>query len=203
MRRFLLLTLFFLFASLQTEALDFSLDFGSWKKDWEIEGRAAAFNPTSHRFRQIYREWSGEYQVEVAKMFNCNWGAFFNATFLSESGRSSLGDKTHLRLYPLSLGVKYQRNIWKCFDIYAGLGITYTILHIHDHNEFVHEHIRDQNVGGIVKTGFYYNVSKCMFLDFFADYRFQDFHFHHSDRVERLHTEVGGFSLGGGIGFRI
>lgn len=49
--------------------------------------------------------------------------------------------------------------------------------------------------GGVVKSGIYYTITDCLFLDLFVDYLYQPVHF---DK----HVNIGGVKIGAGIGVK-
>jgi hypothetical protein len=170
---------------------------------WEIEARGAAFRPWSHEAREIYNNWWGSGQLEFAKYFTCNraWAVWGNVTVDTKSGESSLGDETRIYVVPASLGLRGTYWATPSVGLYLGVGGTYGWLRIHDHNEFVEEHVKKGGGGIIGKSGFKWLFSCHGLLDLFMDYSWQRFEFHNNEKLLRPHhVDLGGLYLGAALG---
>jgi hypothetical protein len=178
--------------------------------EWAV--RAAAFLPISDRVTDIYPDAWGDYQIELSQNFCQDWSIWFNAQYTYAHGRSKDCDdciggiRTKIELAPISLGARYNFYFGSCTDIYVGAGITCSFLRIHDHWPFVDQYIKKTNVGGLFKLGAKHYFTRFFFLEVFADYLLQRFHF--SDNkctacgfVERHDLILDGVTLGGGFGF--
>ncbi|EFB42687.1 hypothetical protein pah_c004o241 [Parachlamydia acanthamoebae str. Hall's coccus] len=174
------------------------------KCGWEPEVRAAAFYPSSKKFRKIYHEWDADYQIEISKSICYGFSGWVNGSWLTERGRSKgdIKNSSRISIVPISFGAKYSYQFASCWKAYAGVGACYTFLRMKDHSPFVDNHLHKQSWGGVAKTGiqFYW---KCLFFDLFADYLYQPFHFSNTSKVKRDNVNVGGYKLGLGIGFRL
>lgn len=207
---------------------------GSLFDDLSLEAKVAYYRPSSHRVRKIYRDGWADYQLELSKAFGfgceCekNWRVWAGVSGFSVSGRSYLScydqfghsadcysfggysgsgfrDRTTLRMIPINLGVKYLFDINPCISVYLGGAACYSFLRIRDHSEYVHEHVRKNDWGGLIQSGVYYHVTPSVFVSAFADYLFQRFHFSshyasHSRYVERNDLNMNGYKLGVGVG---
>ncbi len=172
-----------------------------WRCGWDLEARVGAFRPTSKLFRRIYTHWAPEYELEASKQVWNNIHAWGNVGWYSKHGRSlGLEDHTRIRLIPISFGLKYRYCLTERASVYLGLGACYTLLRTKDYSPFVIHHTHRGAWGGVLKTGLRYAVSCRVFLDFFADYYYQKFHFHDTSEVERHDLNAGGIRLGGGLG---
>lgn len=181
----------------------------SWNlcEGWEAEIRGAGVYSSSSRYRKIYSDWSPEVQVEVAKsVWGENLYGWFNVAYLWDNGHSTpFHNKTNIRMIPLTFGLKYLIPITCDFSAYIGGGAAYSFLRIHDHSDYVKQHISRQNWGGVIKSGIRYNICECFFLDGFVDYLFQHFsreHNHGSSSrfVETKGADLSGLRVGAGIG---
>ena len=180
--------------------------------DWacnscSIEARVNAFAPESGKVRDIYSNRWADYQVQFNYHYDQNWTLFTAVNGYSRNGHSlGLSHCTNLRLLPLSLGLQYSINVLPCLDYYAGIGATYSFLHIHDHSQYVHEYIDKNTFGGIFKIGALYYICSNVFLDIGIDYLYQHFHFKtsHNDcsYVQRHNLNLSGFKGGLGLGVR-
>ena len=173
-----------------------------WKEGWSSELRAAVFHPTSSKFRKIYSEWEADYQMEVGKRFTMNWSSFFNVSWLCKHGHSlKFKDGTRINVLPVSLGIKGSYCINPFWEVYGGVGATYTFLHIWDDSHFVKKNTKKQSYGLITKIGAQHTLCNGIFIDFFADYLYLPFHFAHAHKVKGHFVDVGGWKFGLGIGY--
>lgn len=176
-----------------------------WCEGWEVEVRGAGVYNASERFRRIYSQWVPEVQVEVAKNVCDNLFAWVNVGYLWKTGHSSLfHHKTNLTLVPITFGLNYVQPITCLISMYFGGGAAYSFLHIHDHSDYVKQHISRQGWGGVLKSGFQINPREGFFIDIFADYLFQHFRRPHEDRrgVKTQGANLDGIRVGAGIGTR-
>lgn len=168
--------------------------------------RVAYYHPESSRMRKVYANGFADYQLEIGKMIGCHWQVWTGVSGFSKEGHSTYShNSTRLQLIPIYLGVKYFYNVSPCIDLYAGGAACYSMLRIKDHSHYVHEHTNKNAFGGLAQLGLNYYFTDCIFVNLFADYYFQHFHFKKSDSysyyVERNSLNMSGYKLGGGIGF--
>lgn len=172
--------------------------------DWSLEFRVAAFIPMDKRARDIYSNVWADYQIQLGKRFWNNWQIFGEFSGFQKQGHSSLGDKTKMRIFPISLGVKYFFNLCSNLDAYVGGGVVYSWLRIHDESPYVHQHVNHSQFGGVIKTGLIYTFCNCWFVDVFADYYIQRFSYRGvscDPYVTRQTAHLDAFKVGGGIGY--
>jgi hypothetical protein len=170
-----------------------------------IEGRASAYFPFENKVRRIYSTTWGFYEGEVDIPLWWGFDGYFSAGYLENTGRSlGLHNKTRLQMVPLTWGLKYFLEVMPCLDVYLGAGVVYSILNIHDHSYYVHQHISKNAVGGTAKLGALYFFYGNWFIDASVDYFYQRFSFKrsHSEKhyVERHDLDMSGIKLGAGIG---
>lgn len=97
--------------------------------------------------------------------------------------------------------------------MFIGGAACYSLLRIHDHSEYVHEHVRKGSWGGLFQSGMTYDFCNWAYASIFFDYYFQRFHFHDdrirsssgssdfNDRfVERFDLNMNGYKVGVGLG---
>lgn len=193
--------------------------------DWTLEVRGAYYQPSSKQLRKVYSSSLLDYQVTVAKRVHpfCEiWGEL-DWTVKRGHGHKhydydyyGFRDRTRISIMPLSLGLKVIYPIFPFVDIYAGAGASYSFLRIKNtcredyyywgfsHSPFKKE-IYKYAFGGLFKVGFQVALSDSTFLDFFADYTLQRFHFSkHEDysgrSLFRHELDCSGFKLGAGFG---
>ena len=172
-----------------------------------IQGRASGYFPFEKKVRRIYSSTWGFYEGEIDIPLWCGFSEFFSAGYLENSGHSEcLHDRTKLRMIPLTWGLKYFCEVLTCLDVYVGAGVVCSILNIHDHSNYVRQHISKNAVGGTAKVGAIYYFCGNWFIDASVDYLYQRFSFKHSHSrgchryVERNDLDMSGIKLGAGIG---
>ena len=185
-----------------------------WDCGWDLEFRTAAFRLTDKKARKRYSNWGVEYQGEVAKEICNNTYAWLNVGWMSTRGHnrrrfddSCGGERRHLKVLPVSFGLKQKFCITPCANFYLGLGASYAFVRFErDHHQRFRRHHRNHNGswGGAVKSGFQYRIWECAFIDLFADYYYQPGVKHHDglrrNRTRRHNLQMSGFKLGAGIG---
>src|SRR5262249_11991537 len=138
------------------------------------ELKVGYYCPTGHKFRKIY---SGAAITGIETSYQAwrdlyVWGS---ASYLYKEGRS-IGDhhSTHITLVPVGLGLKYLYSLRPekpCpIDLYLGAGVLGTYVNIRDKSPFVIPRSSGWSCGGIIKGGMLFDVTKCLFLDFYTDY---------------------------------
>lgn len=117
--------------------------------DMTAEARVAYYHPSSHRVRRIYNNGWVDYQLELSKGLGCNWRVWTGVSGFSRKGDSiGFHDRTRLQLIPISLGAKYFYALGYGAKVYVGGAACYSFLRIHDHDDYVRQHIHKQNWGG-------------------------------------------------------
>lgn len=179
-----------------------------WQSGWSATARVAYFHPESSRLRKTYTNCFADYQLEVGKIVASNLQVWAGVCGFSKEGHSRpFHDSTRLQLIPLNLGVKYFFNLAPCIAGYVGGGVCYSMLSIKDHSHYVHKHTNKNEFGGLLQSGLNYYFNDCIFVNIFADYYFQEFHFKkhsyasHSRYVERNSINLSGYKLGAGVGY--
>lgn len=166
--------------------------------EWVAELRGGYFYPTSKLFREIYKSGGPEGEIEISKNLRDEWMGWGNVNYFQKDGRSlGLRDKTAIHMIPISLGVKYQFLFCNVFSPYLGAGLTYTIINVKNDSEYVKKHVTKGGIGFVIKSGIYIDLSESFLLDLFADYYYQEIHFY-----KNHNTDVGGFKVGMGLGYR-
>lgn len=158
-----------------------------------LEVKFAGLCPFEGRLRHIYSDVLPIVELEASVMWGCNIKPWVNVGYLWDDGQSIIEphhvegvhhNKTDLRIIPLTLGADYIMSCGCSTDVYFGLGAAYSWLKIHDHSQYVHEHVNKGAFGGVARLGAIYHVSYCVFIDAFVEYFYTRFNFsnshHHS-----------------------
>lgn len=195
---FFLTLLIFSSALFSNECEDFADECGcdSGCCYWDIELRTAYFYPTSKLERTIYDGARFDVEIELSAPLCDSWEFWGNFTYFTKEGKSEgLNLDTRLTLYPLSLGVKYVYQVCGCspLSLYAGIGVNYTWMHIHDDTSVARSNTNKSRLGGTVKAGAYYQINERFFSDLFIDYLYIPMN------LANVYN-VGGFRFGIGLG---
>lgn len=161
-----------------------------------IEVRTAAFFHTSKRFRNIYGDVGGSYQLEGAtNIYNCIDG-WANLDWSIQDGESiGFRNFTRVNITNLSLGIKIPYSLCERLTVYGGIGPSFSIIWLRNNSHFHHKHASKFAFGGVLKFGIIYCISTNVFLDLFADYLYQPVYF-------EKHVDIGGFKTGLGAGYK-
>ncbi len=158
--------------------------------DWKV----GAFYPTGALFRQIYGACLVDYAVEMGKVFLKNYEVWANVDWMHATGHTrACHSRTRFENVNVSLGGKYVFRLYKCLNVYAGLGINAAFAHVHNDSRYVEESVHKNGTGGVAKFGLYFEPVNHLFIELFADYLYQRLHFQN-------HIQIGGIKAGGGIG---
>lgn len=163
-----------------------------------LEIRSAAFFHSSGRFREIYGNVGGSYQLEASTKFNdCDcYETWANFDWFSKHGKSDgFNDPTRVSIANISLGIKFPYQICEQFTAYIGIGPSLSRIWLKNKSQCRHEKVSKLAIGGVLKTGVYYFISERVFVDVFVDYLYQPVHF-------ETHVDIGGFKTGAGIGVK-
>ena len=164
----------------------------------DLEIRGAEFFSSNHKFRKIYGNCP-TVQLEASFPVFCSIKSFANITFFSKEGHSTpLKDHTHLKMVPVTFGLKYYVDLPCNFFGYIGGGASYTWVHIHNHSSFVKSKINDHRFGGVAKIGLGYRYN-CFFATIFADYFFQKVRIHPHKKHQ---TDISGTFVGASLGIQ-
>jgi hypothetical protein len=159
-----------------------------------VDMRIAAFYPQSSLFREIYGNWQVDYELEVGTVFFRSYELWAHADWMSTNGNSSLGSSTSFSDFNVSLGGKYLFRFGPMYTLYLGLGVNGAFVSVNNSSEFVKGTVNKEGIGGVGKLGFYFEPVPYFYVDLFADYLYQQIHFHKWE-------QVGGIKIGGGFGF--
>lgn len=163
-----------------------------------IEIRSGAFFPNTERFRKIYGKATAFYGVEVSRSTDSCLDAWASLDFLTKHGRSDgFSDPTRVNIANFSFGLKIPYQFRDRWIGYIGVGPSWSAVWVKNRYRSHHHHGASQVAfGGILKSGLYYFINDCVFIDLFVDYLYQPISF--ADKS----TEVGGLKTGLGLGYR-
>ncbi|MCB0386391.1 MAG: hypothetical protein KDD43_13445, partial [Bdellovibrionales bacterium] len=132
---------------------------------------------------------------------------FGGFNYLDAEGHSLGGhDQTEIRIIPLSLGLKYMYTAIEGSNplkLYLGAGFRYFFVRVKNDVSFVKSRVTKSGLGGVVEGGALYFINNVVFLNGFIDYSFRNLGIINTKTgVSGKGVEVGGLSIGGGLGFQ-
>lgn len=161
-----------------------------------LEIRSAAFFHSSERFRDIYGNVGGNYQIEASTKLYDYVDGWANIDWFSKHGKSDgFNDPTRVSIANISLGIKFPYRLSEQFTAYIGVGPSLSRIWLKNKSQCGHETVSKWAIGGVLKTGVYYFISKGVFIDVFIDYLYQPVHF-------ETHVDIGGVKAGLGVGVK-
>lgn len=161
-----------------------------------VEIRSAAFFHSSERFREIYGNVGASYQLEAStKLYDCLDG-WANFDWFSKHGKSEgFNDPTRVSIANISLGIKFPYQFCEKFTAYIGIGPSLSRIWLKNKSQCGNEKVSKLVIGGVLKTGVYYFISRHVFIDVFVDYLYQPVHF-------ETNVAIGGIKTGIGVGVK-
>lgn len=161
-----------------------------------VEIRAAGFIPSSERFRDVYRNIGASYQIEAStNIYGCADG-WVNVDWFSKHGRAcGCAGQTCVTIVNGSFGIRIPFRTCGPLTPYLGIGPGFAQIRLRNKSGCCHETVSKFAVGGVLKTGVYYCINGCAFVDVFVDYLYQPVNF-------KTHVDIGGVKAGIGFGLK-
>lgn len=164
--------------------------------EMSLELRSAAFFHSSNRFRSIYGNIGGSYQLEASARLCDRLYGWGNLDWSPKHGKSDgFNDPTRINIGNISVGIKFPYRFCEKFTAYIGVGPSLAKLWLKNKSQFGHETVSKWAVGGVLKSGVTYFINRRIFIDLFLDYLYQPVHF-------ETHVDIGGIKTGLGLGYR-
>lgn len=161
-----------------------------------LEMRSAAFFHSSERFRKIYGNVGGSYQLEASTKLYDYVDGWANIDWFSKHGKSDeFNDPTRVSICNSSLGIKIPYRLSEKFTLYIGAGPSLSRIWLKNKSQCGKETVSKWAIGGVLKTGIYYFINRRVFIDVFIDYLYQPVHF-------ETHVDIGGVKAGLGVGVK-
>jgi hypothetical protein len=174
-----------------------------------LEAKAGYFFFSNSEMRKVYDRGGLDLQLSVSyPLWNLASGWTLNAygavEYLHCSGRS-INDhqKTALWSIPVNIGLKPIYAINANTQYYFAIGPRYFYLHQHNDSSYVYRDKAKNGLGFFVNTGFHWVLCEHFVFDVFGEYSYAKTHFRGGDPlVYTRNIQVGGFTFGGGIGYK-
>jgi hypothetical protein len=173
-----------------------------------IEVKTGYFTFSNSKLRKVYDE--GGWDVQLAAAYPLGnlterWSlhAYGAVEYFHRSGKSLHGSqRTSVYSIPVNIGLKPVFSLTEQIDYYFALGPRYFYLHQSNSSPYVFKSRSDNGVGFFINTGFHYGLCDRLILDIFGEYSYATLQFcRGKPRAYTRNIQVGGITLGGGIGY--
>jgi len=131
-------------------------------------------------------------------------GPWLAVDYFYKKGHSETGDiATRMTLVPISIGARYSYHFGN-FCPYAGVGLKYYFLHLHNYSSLVVEKISKNAPGLVAEMGCKYVCWKGIYLDSFFNYSYVHFSKlgHPPKNIVTSSLTLQSWSVGGGVGYQ-
>lgn len=169
------------------------------------EVKVGYFIPTDAQFRDIYAQDGVITSLETSFRGWNNFFPWLSAGYYEKWGHTKDPRAgSHVYFVPLGAGLKYIYPLgpfcsFRRINVYGGLGILPTYLHIHNHSHTLAPHAGKWGCGGVIKGGVIADRLWNFFIDFFAEYSYTKISFH--EDVGLNPARLSYFTIGGGLGY--
>jgi hypothetical protein len=174
---------------------------------WFVDANVGYFYPFSRPLRDVI-PGGANYELQLTYKWNAHWGAFVEGDFFYNTGRSTGSHaKTYFWMLPVSAGLKWFGRLWASENftrVVQGtvfIGPRWYYVHSTNASSSVDHHTHGHGWGGVGGLGLSY-LRGHLTLSAMASASFGTIHTHsHKPNVKAPKTQVGGFVIGGGIGW--
>ncbi len=170
-----------------------------------LEARASYFRPFSKTFRELFRNGGIDYSLETTIPVWCGLNVWGAVDYFSRGGKMiGIDRSTRLTMVPITAGLKYVYFCNRYYGVYAGAGTRYYFVELINRVYPIHRVTHRQGFGGIVEVGNLFCLNNSFLIDLFASCSFKSFHGlrHLPPNAESSRIDVGGWNVGGGLGYK-
>jgi len=174
-----------------------------------LEVKTGYFFFTDSKMRKIYDKDGLDIQLCASYplwSLTNRWilNAYGAVEYFHRSGKSLNGhQKTSLWSIPANIGLKPTYAITSNTQYYFAIGPRYFYLHQHNKSSYVYKSNSRNGLGFFVNTGFNYFLYDHFVFDIFGEYSYAKLHFHgRKPRAYTRNIQIGGFTFGGGLGYK-
>jgi outer membrane protein W len=173
-----------------------------------FEVKTGYFFFSNSKMRRVYDQ--GGWDVQLSSSFpvgapskRLSLHAYAALEYMNYAGRSlEENQKTTLWEIPVTLGLKSVILLGSQRHYYFTLGPRYFYIHQHNQSLSVDREKSRNGLGFFANTGFNFKLGRHFFIDIFGEYSYAKIRFHtHKCNVYTRKIQVGGFTVGGGIGY--
>lgn len=173
-----------------------------------LEIKTGYFFFSDSKMRKVYDKGGLDVQLSASYpllSLNSGWilSGYGALEYFHRSGKSINGDqKTSLWSIPINLGIKPVYAISSDMHYYFAIGPRYFYIHQHNDSPYLYRSKSKNGLGLFVNTGFNYLLEDNVVIDLFGEYSYAKMRFHgRESNVYTRRTQVGGFTLGGALGY--
>lgn len=168
-----------------------------------IEGQAGYFIFADNTMRDIYD--NGGFKVALSATYPLQdiWNLYASLGFIEAWGKSlHFKERTSFWQIPLDIGIKPVICLCSDVDWYLAVGPRFFYAHQRNHSDYVSKNIGKSGVGVFVNTGFDFYRTCDFNFNVFGEYAYQSIRPSSSKHgTHRKCIEIGGFAIGGGVGY--
>lgn len=172
-----------------------------------VEFKAGYLFFTDSDVRRVYG--NGAFDIQLGATYpiwslGCGWtlNAYGAVEYFQQSGKSSGDQKTSIWSIPVNIGIKPVYAINDSLQYYFAIGPRYFYFHQHNDSSYVFRNKSKSGWGLFVNTGFNYIFCDHFVIDLFGEYSYAKVHFHGKDSIYTRNIQIGGFTVGGGLGYQ-
>lgn len=163
--------------------------------DISAEFRAAAFIPSSRKFKDLYGDVLPCYAIEFGVPVYCPFEAWANVDWFQRNKRHDCISKSSVNVFNVGFGLKYVYTTCNNLNLYLGIGPSFGGIWLKNKSTGYRETSSKFIAGVVVKSGIGYGFCNGAFVDIFVDYLYQPVRFH-----KRI--DIGGVKAGLGVGYQ-
>lgn len=173
-----------------------------------LEAKAGYFVFADSTMRKVYDKGGPDIQLCASYplwKLSRRWilDAYGAVEYFHLSGKAiNGGQKSSLWSVPVNIGLKPVLTINKNMHYYFAMGPRYFYIHQHNCCPYTYKSNSRNGLGLFVNTGLEYVLNNHFLFDIFGEYSYAETHFRsRNSRVYTKKTQIGGFTLGGGLGY--
>lgn len=170
-----------------------------------LEARASYFSPFSKTFREVFSSGGVDFALETTVPVWRGLNIWGEVDYFSRRGKMIGIDRTaHITLVPITLGLKYLYPFNQYCAIYGGSGAKYYFVELVNRMYPIYRTTHRQGLGGAIELGGLICLFQHLVIDLFATWSFKSFNGLENLPPNAITTKirVGGWNLGGGIGYK-
>lgn len=170
----------------------------------QVELKLGYFYFGDSTLRKIYHQDALDTQISASGSV-WKWLRLYGAVnYISREGKSIGGhNRTEIMFLPVSLGLQAMINVSQDVKYYATVGPRLFYIHQENHFRGVDHSVNGTTLGGFANTGFQVLFGDNFFIDLFGEYSWARTRFStHKHNVYTHTRQVGGITVGGGLGYQ-
>lgn len=170
-----------------------------------LELRASYFSPFSKTFREVFHNGGVDFALETTIPVFRGLQIWGEVDYFSRRGKMVGIDRSaQITLVPITLGLKYIYSFNRYYGIYGGAGAKYYFVELVNRMYPIYRTTHRRGCGGVIEVGNLICLFKHLVIDIFASCSFKSFHGlgNLPPSATSVKINVGGWNVGGGIGYK-